>query len=525
MVAWSLAPDRCLSNPTIYEVYPRSFRDTTGTGEGDLQGVIDGLDHIASLGVDAIWLAPVYPSPWADGGYDVSDHRGIDPRYGDLSDFDRLVAEAARRGLKIIMDMVLNHTSDQHPWFQAALAGDDAAAERYVWRDARPDGTPPNNWMSFFGGPAWRWEPRRSQYYLHQYLYRQPALDMRCPAVQEDHRDTLRFWRDRGVAGFRFDTVTAYFHDPELRDNPCASEEVRACVEGPPNSPYHMQDHTHDLLPGDCAAFMEKVRDWAGPDMWLMGECTSGNKAFELVRAFTGPDRLDALYTTAIPEGVGSPEVFAKAADEIAEPGALPWWFGCHDQPRVASGLGDGSAESARFHMALLAALPGPAFFYQGEELGLPQPDLDRDEIIDPFDLRFWPDHPGRDAARVPIPWTQGPASGFTSGTPWRPMRWDDSHSIAHQEQQDDSMLAQTRALLGARRKFGWAQARDRVLSAQDDLLEIRAQTDAGPLHAVFNFAEGSRPIPDAPEDPLFTQALEGGALGRWGFVIASPDG
>lgn len=523
MAGWLSVPDRRLTNPTIYEVYPRSFRDTTGSGEGDLRGVVAGLDHIASLGVDAIWLAPIFPSPFADGGYDVSDHRAVDPRFGTLEDFDLLVREAESRGLGIVLDMVLNHTSDQHPWFQGALDGDEALAAQYVWRDPKPDGTPPNNWMSFFGGSAWRWEPRRAQYYLHQYLYRQPALDMRCPAVQDNHRETLAFWRDRGVAGFRFDTVTAYLCDPQLRDNPCAPEDVRACVEGPPNSPYAYQDHVYDLLPGDCAEFMETVRDWAGPDMWLMGECTSGNKAFDLVRQFTGPDRLDALYTTAIPEGGQDPATFAAAFAEISDASTLPWWLGCHDQKRVASGLGDGSAEAARFYLALLAVLPGPMFFYQGEELGLPQPELSKAEVTDPFDLRFWPDAPGRDAARVPMPWDDGPGHGFTTGTPWKPMDWAKGLSVAAQDQDPHSTLALARQLIGARSQAGWNVATQRRASVSDDVLTLESQTAQGPLLAAFNFSQTPRPCPAGLAQPRFAQALETGELGRFGFAITAP--
>ncbi|MGR3468491.1 MAG: alpha-amylase family glycosyl hydrolase, partial [Shimia sp.] len=422
-------------------------------------------------------------------------------------------------GLGIVMDMVLNHTSDRHPWFQAALDGDDDAASRYIFHDPNPDGTPPNNWMSFFGDYAWEWCPRRSQWYMHQYHRRQPSLNMRCELVHEDHAKSLAFWRERGVAGFRFDTVTAYLFDREFRDNPPARPAVRDRVAGPNNSPYSYQDHVHDILPGDCADFMEVVRGWAGSDMWLIGECTSGNQAFRIIRDFTGPERLDAVYVTLIPEGGASPATYGEVAEEMGEDlPACPWWFGSHDQPRMTSSLGDGSPAAAMCYNALLSVLPGTVMMYQGDELGLPQPELEKEEITDPFDLRFWPDAPGREGARVPLPWTEAAKYGFTDGTPWLPMRWADGLSVEAQENDPDSPLALTRAAFALRREAGFAHVTAPRFDADGAVLTVRYEVYGEAWCHVFNLSPET--VTRSLKDGALTKGHSADALGPWGFVI-----
>ncbi|MGR3434393.1 MAG: alpha-amylase family glycosyl hydrolase, partial [Shimia sp.] len=336
--------------PVIYQIYPRSFLDTTGNGVGDLNGITERLDHVAALGVDGIWLSPFFPSPWDDGGYDISDYWTIHPKLGTEADFDRLVTRAHSLGLRVMIDQVLNHTSDQHPWFRAACAGDDAMAERYLFCDPKPDGTPPNNWLSQFGIPGWSWCHKRRQYYFHQFLATQPSVNLRHPAVQDDHRAQMRHWRDRGVDGFRFDAVTSYLWDESLADNPPASREVQERVAGETFMPYTYQDHVYDMLPGDGATYAEKLREWAGDDAYLLGEITSGNASLRLAMDFTGPDRLDACYTTDLPETAGAPETIARVVDET-DLQRLGGWLSSHDQPRHT----EGAPEKARVQAALMA--------------------------------------------------------------------------------------------------------------------------------------------------------------------------
>lgn len=388
MAAPSLAlDDRWPDAPVIYQIYPRSFYDNDGDGIGDLPGIIRKLDHVAQLGVDAIWLSPFYVSGWRDGGYDVIDHRAVDPLMGTIDDFDALVDKARSFGLRIMIDQVLNHTSSDHPWFQAALAEDDDCAARYLFRDPKPDGTPPNNWLSQFGLPGWTWSHRREQYYFHQFLDSQPSLNLRNPAVIQSHAEQVAFWRDRGVDGFRFDAVTSYLWDESLSDNPPASTEVRRKVAGNSASSYKYQDHKHDMLPGDGATYMENLREWAGPQMYLIGEITSGNRSVELAMEFTGPSRLNACYTTDLPEQRGSPAVVAEMV-ERADLQRLMGWLSSHDQPRHVH-RGDSAHAQAEVLGLLMAFLPGPWLIYQGEEMGLAQPDLQCAEATDPLDLNF----------------------------------------------------------------------------------------------------------------------------------------
>ncbi|PYE83660.1 alpha-glucosidase [Pseudoroseicyclus aestuarii] len=478
--------------PTIYQIYPRSFRDTTGSGIGDLNGVTEGLEAIAALGVDAIWIGPFYPSPWDDGGYDITDYRAVDERLGTLEDFDRLLARAHELGLKVLIDQVLNHTSCEHPWFERAIAGDEDCAEYYVWRDPKPDGTAPNNWLSQFGEPGWMWNHKRRQYYFHQFLACQPSLDLRHPRVKEEHRKTLKFWVDRGVDGFRFDAVTSFLFDG-MEDNPPASPEVKARVSGDAFNPYTYQDHVYDILPGDGAAYAENLRDWAGEHLWLMGESTAGNNSVELALSFSEPHRLNACYTTDPVEKGRDPQALAALIDAMQGQFRLPWWFSSHDQPRSASSLGDGGPRGAKFLALLRAVLPGALILYQGEELGLPQPHLEKSENGDYYDRLYWPDGPGREGARVPIPWLEDDGSGgwgFTTGTSWLPMRWQAGHSRAAQEGDEDSVLHATRAALAARRAHGWEVPDALEVEATDQVLRLTITTGAGRWRAVFNFSE-----------------------------------
>ncbi|SEQ40249.1 alpha-glucosidase [Loktanella sp. DSM 29012] len=449
--------------PAIYQIYPRSFQDTTGSGVGDLAGITQRLDYVASLGVDAIWLSPIYVSPMVDGGYDIIDHSAIDPRFGTLDDFDALVARAHNLGLAVYMDQVLNHTSDQCPWFQDAIAGDAAKADWYLWRDPKPDGSPPNNWLSQFGLPGWHWNHKRRQYYYAQFTASQPSLNLRNPDVQATIARQMKGWRDRGVDGFRFDVVTSFLWDESLKDNPPATPEVQDKVSGENFNPYTYQDHTYDMLPGDGAAYAQNLRKWAGDDAYLFGENTSGNQSVALAMAFSEPGRLNATYITDMPEGRGSPATFADLIARGADFQRLPGWLSSHDQPR--HGAGDASDAVLALQMAFL---PGPWIIYQGEELGLPQPDLSKHEVTDPLDLRYWPDGPGREGARVPVPWNADDDwFGFTDDCPWLPMRWD--RDALRRAWADGGMVDFYRRIIALRRDLNWAEA---------DITDVRLNGD-----------------------------------------------
>lgn len=484
-------------NPIIYQIYPRSFRDTTGSGEGDLAGVLSGLDHVALTGADAIWLSPVYASPMCDGGYDITDHCAIDPRFGTMADLDRVVQAAHDRGLRVMMDQVFNHTSDRHRWFTASCAGEPQYRDYYVWADPRPDGSPPSNWVGIFGKPAWRWVPQRRQYCLHQFLPCQPCLNHTCPEVREELRQIITFWRARGVDGFRFDAITALFHDPAFRDNPAAGlDEV-------PMNLYAMQTHVHDMMPEDCAAFARDLRLWAGDDMFLIGEINAGETEVDIAKAFSGADKLDATYTTGVPDSDADMRVLADTLARNAGRGGLAWWLNSHDKPRMISRAGDGSARDARMFAALLLALPGPTLLFQGEELGQSQVDLPLEAVTDPYDRAFWPNPPGRDGARAPMNWDAAePGNGFTSGTPWLPLGRAENGGVAQQEGNPASVLNFYRKTIRLRRELGIDNARIEVLEAEERWFLARlSPPDGTPCVILCNMESAARALPDEARD------------------------
>ncbi len=497
--------------PAIYQIYPRSFQDTTGTGVGDLAGMTQRLDHVAALGVDAIWLSPIYVSPMVDGGYDVVDHTAIDPRFGTLADFDAMVAKAHDLGLQVYMDQVLNHTSIDCPWFQAGIEGDAAMADFYLWQDPKPDGSPPNNWLSQFGLPGWTWNHTRRQYYYHQFLPQQPSLNLRNPAVQALLAAQMKGWRDRGVDGFRFDVVTAFLWDVSLKDNPPATPEVQEKVAGESFNPYTYQDHVYDMLPGDGASYAEHLRAWAGDDAYMFGENTSGNKSIELAMAFTEPGRLNAVYTTDLPENRCSPAAIADTIDRADSLQRIGGWVSSHDQPR--HGRGDASDAVLALQMAFL---PGPWIIYQGEEFGLPQPHLSRKDVTDPLDLLYWPDGPGREGARVPMPWdADADGYGFTTGTPWLPMTWDRDAVRRGQTQ----MAPFYRQIIALRRALSWHTATVTDCTAANDRLDLTIRTAGGQSYRGV-FCHGSGGGDDIPGDaPVVTAPLIGAGDGWFGAV------
>jgi alpha-glucosidase len=442
----------------LYHVYPRSFFDSNGDGIGDLPGITQKLDYIASLGADAVWLSPFFISPMRDFGYDVADYRAVDPIFGALDDFDRLVARAHGLGLKILIDQVWCHSSDQHPWFRASRQSrDNRHADWYVWADPRPDGTPPNNWLSVFGGSAWSWEPRRRQYYLHHFLASQPQLNLRHPDVADALMATGRFWLERGVDGFRLDAIDFLMHDVGLRDNPARPPAGGVM----PVKPFGLQDHLYDMLQPETLGFLERIRQLTDefPGAVTLGEVSSQEGAFERVALYTeGRRRLHMAYTLRPLRGSFDRAALSQAINEIAglqERGQLCWSFSNHDVERAVSrwnparGAAEPDPAFARQLMALLLTLPGSISVYQGEELGLTEAELGVADLRDPFGITYWPEFRGRDGSRTPLPWQAGARNaGFSTGKPWLPV------AIEHHEAAIDVQERDPRSLLNAWRRF-----------------------------------------------------------------------
>jgi alpha-glucosidase len=442
----------------VYQVYPRSFQDTDGDGVGDLPGITARLDHVVRLGADAIWVSPFYPSPMKDFGYDVSDYTGVDPLFGTLADFDRLLAAAHARGLRLIVDWVPNHTSDRHPWFEESRRSrDDPRREWYVWRDPKPDGSPPNNWLASFGGSAWTWDARTRQYYLHSFLPEQPDLDWRNPTVRHTMLSTLEFWLDRGVDGFRIDCAHAVMKDPALRDNPPAPPHHRAFHKD--MGAYGTQLHLHDRSHPDTHGVYRDVRRLLDAHGRERPRVSIGEiHLFELREwvSYYGAE-LDELHMPfnftllGIPWTAAAVRRTVDAMEAALPAGAWPnWVLGNHDEDRIASRVGEAGAPAA---MVLLLTLRGTPTIYQGDELGLSNVPIPPERAQDPWGKRVA--GLGRDPARTPMPWDRGPNAGFTAPgvEPWLPLGPDaTTRNVEAQEEDPASPLALTRRLLAVRR-------------------------------------------------------------------------
>ena len=390
-------------------MYPYSFADSNDDGVGDLPGITARLEHVASLGVAAIWLSPFFTSPMKDFGYDISDYRNVDPRFGSLADFDRLIERAHALGLKVIIDQVYSHTSDQHEWFRESRASrDNPRADWYVWADARPDGSPPSNWQSVFGGPAWTWDARRGQYYLHNFLAEQPDLNVHNRRVQDELLECARFWLDRGVDGFRLDAVNYAMHDPQLRDNPPAPADGRVRTR-----PCDFQLPVYNKSHPDIPLFIERIRELVDSyrDRFTVAE-VGGTDAEADLKSFTsGAKRFHSAYGFNFLQADRlTPRLVEQAVaawPDSAGTGWPSWAFSNHDAPRAPSRWAStpDRAAMARVTMLLLACLRGNIFIYQGEELGLPQAHVPFEQLKDPEAIANWPLTLGRDGARTPIPW------------------------------------------------------------------------------------------------------------------------
>jgi alpha-glucosidase len=438
----------------IYQIYPRSFSDSNGDGLGDLPGVTARLDYLAGLGIDAIWLSPFYPSPDADFGYDISNYTDVDPRYGSLSDFDQLLAGAHQRGIRVVLDMVLNHTSDQHPWFLESRASrDNPRRDWYIWRDPAAGGHLPTNWESSFGGSAWEFDPHTGQYYLHSFLKQQPDVNWRNPAVRQAQLDVFRFWLERGVDGFRLDVFNAYFKDGQFRNNP-----PRFGLRG-----FDRQKHIYDMDQPEMIGLLQELRALLDsyPERYSVGETYVPST--EKTVNYIGSDRLHAAFSfdffesdLVYPWNPGWLLKRIELRDELFDAiGVLPTTvLSNHDKPRSASRYAHReNDQQTLIALTLLLTLRGTPFMYYGEEIGMRDVSLSRSEIMDPPGKKYWPIFKGRDGCRSPMQWNNNAFAGFSTARPWLKVHPNYVHrNVAAQQIDPNSVLNFTRRLIAARR-------------------------------------------------------------------------
>lgn len=473
----------------IYQVYPRSFQDSNADGVGDLPGVLQRLEYIASLNVDAIWLSPFFRSPMKDFGYDVSDYRDVDPLFGKLEDFQAIIDRAHDLGIKVIIDQVLSHSSDQHEWFTESRQNrENPKADWYVWADAKPDGSPPNNWLSVFGGSAWTWDPRRAQYFLHNFLESQPDLNFHNPEVQQQLLDDVEFWLKLGVDGIRLDACSFYFHDRSLQDNPPvpADKEQTKGVTGA--NPYAMQQHIFDICQPENIDFHRRLRDLFNryPGSASVGEIGADDALAVMAEYLEGGDKLFMAYTFDLLTTDYQPSSLRKIIETIESKLAGGWpclSFSNHDVVRTASRAPTPHVpEQAKCLLALITSLRGSVCLYQGEELGLTEANIPYEAIQDPYGLPFWPEFKGRDGCRTPMPWlASGPYAGFSQSEPWLPISAE--HRPLAVDQQDanpDSILNTNRQFLEWRQQWVSLQKGDFecVFSDEQCLVFMRSFAD-----------------------------------------------
>jgi alpha-glucosidase len=482
-----------------YQIYPRSFLDTDGDGVGDLPGIIERLDYVASLGVDAIWIAPFFRSPMADFGYDIADYRDVDPLFGTLADFDALLAKAHRLGLKVMIDQVLSHTSIEHAWFRESRESrDNPKADWYVWADAREDGSAPNNWLSLFGGPAWKWEPRRGQYYLHNFLASQPDLNFHHPDVRAAILDSVRFWLDKGVDGFRLDAINFCFHDRELRDNPPKPKEKRVGRGFSPDNPYAFQYHYYNNTQPENLAFLGELRTLMDryPDAATLGEISSEDSLATMAE-YTRPGRLHMGYSfELLTDDFSAAHIrgTVQALEAQMTDGWPCWAISNHDVERVLTrwGRDQPSPQLANLLAAMVCSLRGSVCVYQGEELGLTEAELPYESLQDPYGIAFWPQFKGRDGCRTPMPWNDADAhAGFSRGMPWLPVPQEHrALAVSRQDADPHSVLNGFRAFMRWRKSqpaLRWGDIA--FIDTAEPVLAFTRHLDGQTVLVVFNLA------------------------------------
>jgi alpha-glucosidase len=516
----------------IYQIYPRSFADSNGDGIGDLPGITARLEHVALLGVEAVWISPFFTSPMKDFGYDVADYRDVDPIFGTLEDFDALVARAHDLGLKVIIDQVYSHTSDAHAWFAESRSSRiNAKADWYVWADPKDDGSPPSNWQSVFGGPAWTWDARRRQYYMHNFLSSQPQLNVHNPDVQEALLDTARFWLDRGVNGFRLDALNFAMFDPALTDNPAAPPSNSVKTRS-----FDYQERVHNQSHADIPHFIERIRALTDhfPGVFTVAEVggTSAIAEAEKKAFIAGNARLNSAYGFEfLYADTLTPALVRETLENWPESDGWPSWaFSNHDAPRAASRWAAPEHRPAFTRMALflLLCLRGNVFLYQGEELGLTQVEIGFDQLQDPEAIANWPLTLSRDGARTPMPWVaDAPNAGFTDGAPWLPVGADNhAAAVDVQENEPQSILALTRRLVAFRNASEALRTGSiTVTEASEDVLGFERTTAGQHLLCLFNFSAEVRHWEPAQRDRWkvveCVNGADGWALPPFGALIA----
>ena len=474
---------------TIYQIYPRSFADSNGDGVGDLPGITAQLDHVASLGVDGIWLSPFFTSPMADYGYDVSDYCDVDPVFGTLDDFRALLARAHALGLKVIIDQVYAHTSDAHPWFTESRGSrDNPKADWFVWADAKADGSPPSNWQSVFYGPAWTWDARRKQYYMHNFLPEQPQLNLHNEAVQQALLDVAKFWLDMGVDGFRLDALQCAFYDRSLADNPPSDRPH-------PTRPHDFQHQINNMSQPELLPFAERLR--ALMDQYdarfTVAEIGGADATGEMQRVTAGDTRLNTAYNFDFLDG---PQITPAYVAEVMARWPEGTWpslaFSNHDAVRIVSRCAQGRDADgyARLKLLLLLSLRGNPFVYYGEELGLHHAEVPFERLLDPEAIRNWPETNCRDGARTPMVWDAAqPFAGFGNAEPWLPI--DPRHlsqSVAAQEADANSVLHFARRAIALRRDYAALRLGDfTLIKADENLLVFTRRHGDETLMCLFN--------------------------------------
>lgn len=492
----------------IYQIYPRSFYDTTGNGIGDLQGIIAKLGYLADLGVDALWLSPFYPSPDKDFGYDISDHKGVDAKHGSLADFDSLVEASHKMGMRIVLDLVLNHTSDQHPWFRESSANRaNPKHDWYIWSD-----TIPNNWESVFGGKAWTWHEGRGQYYYHMFVKEQPDVNWRNPEVRAAQLDVVRFWLKRGVDGFRLDVFNVYFKDAQLRSNPFALKGLRA---------FDRQEHLYDFDQPEMDDLLIELRQLLDeyPESYAVGETFFPTR--EKILRYMGDDKLHAAFQFDFLFSKYNPAQLLSAIrdwEELAdETGLWPnYVLGNHDVKRTATRHAKGEDDAhAKVMMALLLTLRGTPFLYNGEEIGQRDISLKRRELLDPLGKKYYPFHKGRDGCRAPMQWDASENAGFTSGNPWLKLHPNyKTRNIAAQQKEENSIFNLTRKLIALRKKYIALRRGDFVhlADAPKKVLAYLRKDENETILVALNFSSKtqSMTLPAAKWNVLFSETRTG---------------
>jgi alpha-glucosidase len=525
----------------IYQIYPRSFFDSNGDGTGDMAGITRKLDYVSSLGVDAIWISPFFKSPMRDFGYDVSDYRAVDPIFGTNADFDTLLSAAHERGLKIIIDMVLAHTSDQHRWFQESSQNrKNPKSDWYVWAEAKADGTPPNNWLSVFGGSAWQWDARRRQYYLHHYLRTQPNLNWHNQEVVEAMFGEVRFWLDAGVDGLRLDAITTLTHDPELRDNPALNPDpiaTRSLAEG--NNPFNWQQLIYSRDQARTLELLGELRSLVDQydSRYLIGEVADVEMISVSAKYTRTGEHLHSCYNFELmqrPFSASSLSEVIEKTEAILGRGWTTWAMSNHDNTRVVTRSGripelQGDDRAlAKLLLAALLCFRGGACVYQGEELGLTEADLAFEDLRDPWGIEFWPDFKGRDGCRTPMPWSSGLANaGFSNVKPWLPVPREHLALAVDEQEKDPNSVLQMFQRFAAWRKQHPALVRGEaaLVQANEPILAIERTLGDERILCLFNFSNQSAGYPASNAwIPIDGHGFEGAGIDQ-GKILLGPFG